>query len=489
MAGGGKKSSVKETKSDQRKKQGDEILIMNKGADYRMVMLVVCLSAGLVPLMGSALNLALPYINAEFSLNARAAGWIATSYMLSTAIFQIPCARLADMVGRKRVYISGMAVFFLFSVLSGLAGSGGELIAYRALSGIGSAMIFSSNVAILTSAVPPEKRGWALGMNSASVYFSLAAGPFIGGFITQAFGWHGIFFMAAGLSLCLMVAAIMIVKDNWRSEKVRRFDYAGAVIYATGLSTLIYGFSRLPQAAGIALTVAGGAILWFFVYYERRAAEPLLDIKVFFINKIFRHGTLSALINYSATTSIAFMLSLYLQYVRGLTPTQAGSVLVGQSLVMALVSLGAGRMSDLMAPRKLAASGMLIIAVGLVMLCFITATTSFYYIIGVLIVIGFGFGVFSSPNMNIIMSSVGKEDYGLASAATGTFRLVGQAFSMGLAMMAISIVIGSVQLSPDVHEGLIKSLRITFMVSSALCLYGIYSSSVRNKKLDREERK
>lgn len=460
---------------------------MQKSSNYKSVMVVTCLAAGLVPLMGSALNLALPYINEEFSLNATASGWIATSYMLATAIFQIPCARLADIVGRRKVFIAGIVLFFIFSVLSGLAQSGASLIAYRALSGIGSAMMFSTNVAILTSAVPAEKRGWALGVNAAAVYFSIAAGPFVGGFITQTVGWHGIFFMAAGISLFALVGAVVIIKDDWRSENSRKFDYAGAAIYAIGLSSLIYGFSSLPHLRGIILTAVGLLVLVFFTWYERRTDEPLLDINIFFTNRVFRHGSLSALINYSATTSIGFMLSLYLQYVRGLTPVQAGSILVGQSLVMALVSLRAGRISDRIAPRRLAAAGMLIISVGLILLCFVTETISLWYILGVLVVVGFGFGIFSSPNMNIIMSSVSREDYGLASATTGTVRLIGQAFSMGLAMMAISIVIGNVPLSPEVNAGLIKSLRITFVISSALCLYGVYSSSVRNRQLDKTE--
>ena len=458
---------------------------MSENNNYKSVMLVTCLSAALVPLMGSALNLALPYINEEFSLSATTSGWIATSYMLSTAIFQIPCARLADIVGRQKVFIAGLMVFCLFSVLSGLAGSATTLITYRALSGIGSAMIFSTNVAILTSAVPAEKRGWALGINSATVYFSLAAGPFIGGFVTQWVGWHGIFFLAAALGVFALAGSFLYVKDDWHSEQSRKFDLVGSIIYAAGLFSLIYGFSNLPKLHGFLLLAAGIIILTLFVFYEKRQEFPVFNVKIFLGNRVFKHASISALINYSATASISFMLSLYLQYVRGLTPMQAGSILVGQSFVMAIVSLWAGRMSDRLEPRKMAAAGMLIVALGLIMLCFLTQTTSFWFIFAILAVIGFGFGIFSSPNMNIIMSSVSREQYGLASATTGTMRQVGQAFSMGLAMMAISIMVGNVPITPAVHTQFIDSIRIAFIISSALCLYGVYSSSVRNKKLSK----
>lgn len=454
-------------------------------SNYKAVLFVCCLSASLVPLMGSALNLALPQINADLNLSASASGWIATSYLLATAIFQIPAARIADIAGRRKIFIAGVALFVLFSVLSGIAPTGESLIAFRFLSGIGSAMIFSTNIAILTSVVPTEKRGWALGINTATVYFSLAAGPFVGGLLTQSFGWHSIFFLAAIIGLVVLVAAPVVIKDNWRSSDGHKFDLSGTVIYAAGLTSLIYGFSRLPGWVGFVLTALGVAILTFFAFFERRQSQPVFNVKIFFGNRVFRHGCLSALINYACTMCISFMLSLYLQYIRELTPTQAGAILVGQSVVMAVVSLASGKLSDRISPSRLASSGMMLIAVGLILLCFLTETTSFVYIVAILVIIGFGFGIFSSPNMNIIMSSVSSRDYGLASATTGTMRLVGQAFSMGLAMMAISIYIGSNPLSSQMHAELLSSIRLVFIISAVLCAFGVYSSSVRQKHIAR----
>ncbi len=448
---------------------------------YKTVMLVCWLSSALVSLMSSALNLALPYINADFSLSASESGWIATSYMLTTAIFQIPAARLADIVGRRTVFISGLAVFSMCSLMSGFAPSGSSLIALRALSGVGSAMMFSTNIAIMTAAVPAEKRGWALGIHTAFVYFSLAAGPFVGGLLTQTLDWHSIFFIPAAIGLMVFPAAIFSMKDNWKSSGGGRFDYAGAAIYAAGLFALIYGFSRLPSATGFIILAAGIPTLAFFTFFERRSRHPVFDVRIFFTNRLFRHASFSALINYAATASISFMLSLYLQYIRGLSPLGAGTVLIGQSLVMALVSIWSGRLSDKLPATKMASAGMAVITAGLVGLCFLDHTTPFVYIIGILAVIGFGFGIFSSPNMNVIMGSVQKEEYGLASASTGTVRLVGQAFSMGLAMMAMSITIGDNPLSPGTGAQLMSSMRVTFIVSAILCAFGVYSSSIRKK--------
>jgi MFS family permease len=431
--------------------------------------------------MTSALNLALPYINADFSLSTSELGWITTSYMLTTAIFQIPAARIADIIGRRTVFVAGLVVFVVCSLMSGFAPSGGTLIAMRALTGVGSAMMFSTNIAIMTAAVPTNKRGWALGMHTASVYFSLAAGPFVGGLLTQTLGWHSIFFLSTGISFMVLLGAVFSIKDNWRSDGSRKFDYAGAIVYAGGLFALIYGFSELPSLHGFIILAVGIITLIFFTLHERRHSRPLFNVNIFFTNRLFKHASLSALINYAATASIAFMLSLYLQYTRGLSPIGAGAILIGQSLVMAFVSMWSGSLSDRISAPKMASTGMAIVAAGLIGFCFLSETTPFVYIIGILVVIGFGFGIFSSPNMNVIMSSVKPEEYGLASASTGTVRLVGQAFSMGLAMMAISITIGDTSSFADNGHSLMSSMRTTFIISAILCSIGVYSSSRRKK--------
>lgn len=450
-------------------------------ANANAILFVICLSSSLVPFMGSALNLALPYINDDFSVNATLSGWIPTSYMLSTAIFQIPCAKLADMIGRRTVFIWGLILFILFSVLSGLAFSVESLIVYRFLSGIGSAMIFGTSAAILMSAIPLQKRGQALGINAATVYFALAAGPFLGGILTQYLGWQSIFYVSAFIAFLVLIGTFFAIKEDWKEDAKQKFDITGSILYALGLSAVIYGFASLPDVSGFILLVVGILIVLFFSVYEKKQANPVFNIRVFLENKVFKYSSISALINYSATFAISFMLSLYLQYVRGLSPRDAGLILIVQSLMMAVVSFASGKLSDKMSSSFLATLGMFIIFVGLIGLCFIGETTNFYYIIGLLVLIGFGFGVFSSPNMNILMSSVDKQYYGFASATAGTMRLVGQSLSMGIAMMAISVQIGNIKFSADVHTELMYSMRITFIICSVLCLFGVYASSVTKK--------
>lgn len=445
------------------------------------LLFIICLASSLVPFMGSALNLALPYINKDLSLNAVMSGWVPTSYMLSTAILQIPCARLADMIGRKKVFIWGVIVLTVFSVLSGLATTGTTLIVYRFLAGIGSAMMFGTSTAILTSSVPAEKRGKAMGMVAASVYFSLAAGPFIGGILTQYFNWHSIFFVSAAVSFIVAVGGYYIIKEDWKEETRSKFDIVGSILFAVGLSSLIYGFTTLPHIPGFVCIGVGAVVMLAFSLYEKKQEFPVFNVRVFLENRVFRLSSVSALINYSATFAISFMLSLYLQYIRGLSPRDAGLILILQSVVQAVASLKSGSLSDKMSATFLATLGMGIIAVGLVGLCFISETTSYYFLGGILVLFGLGFGIFSSPNTNIIMSSVDKKYYGLASATMGTMRLTGQALSMGIAIMAISIVVGNIDMSSVPHAGFIHSMRMTFVICLILCLFGVYASSVRGK--------
>jgi MFS family permease len=281
------------------------------------------------------------------------------------------------------------------------------------------------------------------------------------------------------IGIVVVAGAALVIKDEWKEAGTSKFDTSGALLYTVGLFALIYGFSRLPS--GFILVICGAAILFWFGRYELKFANPVFNMRVFLSNRVFRLSTLSALVNYAATFAISFMLSLYLQEVRGLAPRDAGLILISQSVVMAVVALVSGRLSDKMPAQLLATSGMAIIAVGLTGLCFISGTTHLLILAALLAVLGLGFGLFSSPNTNIIMSSVDKAHYSMASATTGTMRLTGQAFSMGIALMAISLRMGDVQLSPAVHSELLQSMRIVFITCSVLCTGGIYMSSIRSR--------
>ena len=442
---------------------------------------VLCMSAFLVPFMGSALNLALPEIGEHFSLDVVTLTWMATIYLLSSAIFQIPFARWADLFGRKKVYVLGVFVFSLSTLLCTFATSGAMLIVLRFLAGMGSAMLFGTNTAILTSIFPANQRGKVLGINTSVVYLSLAAGPFVGGMLTHYLGWQSIFYIPASIGFLAVVLSFFFLKGEWVESKGEKFDYVGGLLYGFGLFGLIYGFTQLPDPKGF-LFLGGGILSFvFFSLHEHRCTFPIFNTKLISKNRIFALSSLSALINYAATSAVAFMLSLYLQYVRGFDANTAGLILISQACVQSIFSLLSGRLSDKINPSKLATLGMSIIVAGLTGMIFISPQMPIPVLIVFLVFLGIGFGIFSSPNTNVIMSSVEKKYYGQASATMGTMRLTGQAFSMGIAGMTLSLFVGGKKITPELYPDFMKSLHVTFIICAVLCVIGVYASAQRAK--------
>ena len=449
--------------------------------EKRTVLWVAALAAFLTPFMGSAVNIALPAIDREFSAGALMLNWIATLYLLSAAIFLLPVGKASDILGRKKFFLGGVALFTLASVLSGMATSLDGLLLARVLQGMGSAMMFANGIALVTSVFPPGERGRALGINVAAVYLGLSLGPFLGGVMTQYLGWRSIFFFNVPLGILILVLGTLFLKKEWAGREREPFDFGGSVIYATGLALLIYGFSKIPEPSGYLWSLGGIIFLSGFVFFEKSRKFPLLNLALISKNRVFAFSNLAALINYSATFAVGFLLSLYLQYIGGMSARDAGVVLVVQPLIMTIISPVAGRLSDRYEPRLVASAGMALSAIGLLSFAFIHEETRVPGIIAGLALLGFGFALFSSPNTNAIMGSVERKYYGLASAFTGTMRLTGQMLSMGIVLILFSIFIGQVQINPENFPAFLKSVRLAFVISGVMCVFGIVASMVRGK--------
>ena len=228
----------------------------------------------------------------------------------------------------------------------------------------------------------------------------------LGGFLTGLWGWRSIFFVTWFLGLMLLLLALWKLEGEWAEAAGERFDWLGAAVYGVSLAAAMLGFPRLPSPLGIGLILAGAIGLVSFVAWETRTASPILGVHLFRGNPAFGFSNLAALINYSATAAVTFLLSLYLQYIKGLNPQDTGLILVTRPIFMATFSPLAGRLSDRIEPRIVASFGMGIVAVGLVLLGFINDVTSILFIILSQIFLGLGFALFSSPNTNAMMSSV-----------------------------------------------------------------------------------
>ncbi|MGQ9625907.1 MAG: MFS transporter [Anaerolineae bacterium] len=442
-------------------------------------LLIATLGSFLTPFMGSSINIALPSIGKEFSMDAILLNWVATSYILAAAMFLVPFGKLADINGRKKIFIYGMLTYTLASFLCVISTSAIFFICFRILQGIGGAMIFGTAVAILTSVFPAGERGKALGINVASTYFGLSLGPVLGGFMTQHLGWRSIFFVNVPLGLIVIALIFWKLKGEWAEAEGEKFDFIGSAIYSFSLVAIMYGFSLLPAMSGAWLILAGALGILSFIRWEIGAESPVLNVNLFKNNKVFTFSNLAALINYSATFAVGFLLSLYLQYIKVLSPRDAGLILVSQPIVMAVLSPFAGRLSDRIEPRVIASAGMALTVLGLSLLTLLNENTALEFIMASLILLGFGFALFSSPNTNAVMSSVEKRFYGVASATLGTMRLTGQMFSMGIAMLIFAIYIGKVQITPEYYPNFLTSVKTAFIIFAALCFGGIFASLAR----------
>jgi EmrB/QacA subfamily drug resistance transporter len=453
--------------------------IMAQATDKRLILLITCMAVFITPFLGSSINIALPTVAAEFNADPIMLGWVAMGFLLSAAIFVVPFGRIADIYGRRIVFIAGLLIVIVSSFFCSISSSLLMLIVSRVIEGFGSAMLFGTSIAILTSVYPAKERGKVLGINVAIVYTGLSVGPFLGGIITQYAGWRSIYAFAMAYSLIIAVLALWKLKDEWRCAETERFDYPGCILYGFMLFALMYGLSLLPALEGSYWLIAGIIGLAAFIWWDMRHKNPVIKVRMFRNNITFTFSNMAALINYSATFAVSFLLSIYLQNVQGFNPQYAGLILISAPVVQAVFSPVTGRLSDKIEPRIVASAGMGMCVLGLSLFALLTAETSLIFIIAGLMLLGLGFALFSSPNTNAIMSSVDRCDYGVASGMVSTMRLIGQMMSLGIAMLTFSVFMGRVEISSIHSTALMSSIKAAFVIFAILCVFGLFASMMR----------
>lgn len=452
----------------------------------KLLLILVIITSFINPFLAAAVNIALPQIVADLKMDAIQMSWVGMTFLLSSAIFMVPMGKIADMVGRKKIFLLGNIIVIIASVLCAISFSTTMILVARLIQGMGAAMMFVTGMAIVTSAFQANERGKSIGLVVSSVYLGLSLAPILGGFLTQHFGWRSIFYFTLPIGLFVILAILFFIKAEWAEAKEEKFDLLGSLVYMFSLCLFMYGFTKLPTLNAIILTTTGFLGIILFVFIELRNPFPVLNIHLFKNNKVFAFSNLAALINYAATFAIGFLLSLYLQYEKGFSPRDAGMLLFIQPLVMMVFASLSGRLSDTYNARILSSIGMAIVVVGLFLLVFINELTTNAYLIFCLIVLGVGFGIFSSPNTNSIMSSVEKKYLGIASATVSTMRLIGQMMSMGIATLIIHVFIGDTK-NINLHRyQFMQSIHVTFILFAILCMFGVFATmvntSINNKK-------
>lgn len=506
--------------------------------EQKVVVIVVIITAFVTTFTGSALNLSIPDIGEEFGVSANFVGWLVTGYTLAVAAFSVPIGRVADITCRKTVLVTGLVIFVACCIAAVFSMSMAMLLCVRIVQGIGAAMIFSTNTAILIGAFPGNMRGRVLGYSLASTYVGLSAGPVAGGFLNHNLGWKSIFILTGILgALAFFIALFKLpkeresdqagqarreaqafwadcaqqeaqdvaaelaeptesagtVKSDEATESVRAvksdetvepakrsMDLWGNALYVVSIVLLMYGLSEIGRGFfAVGLAAAGVLIGVLFIWHEWKAEDPAVKVTMFKDNIGYAFSNLSALLNYGATFAISYLISIYLQVVMGYSSQVAGLIMIFQPIIMAVLSPVSGRISDRVSPFKLSSAGMAFCAAGTTLFIFVGQDTGLVMIIIALIITGLGFSLFSSPNTNAVMSFVDKDDYGVASSILATMRSIGHTLSMVIVTIVVSRFMADVPLAEAEPEILVRVIRISFIVFTGICAAGVFISLKR----------
>jgi len=459
---------------------------MPQPASRSATLLVVCAAHFLMPFMMSAVGVALPAIGREFGATALQLGLVETTYVLSASIFLLAMGRLGDLHGRRRIFQYGVIVFTLAGGSISLVRSIEALLVLRFLQGTGGAMIMATTLAMLTSVFPPGERGKALGIATATVYAGISCGPLLGGILVTELSWRWIFILCVPLGIATFLVTLAKLRGDWADARGEPFDWRGSLLYAGALLLLIGGAAHLdrgPWAWGAA--TAGLAGLGLFLAIEARTPYPILNIALLRDNRVFALSNLAALCNYAATFGVTFFLSLYLQYVKGLSARDAGSMLIIQPVVQALLSPWCGQLADRYPAARVATIGMALCAAGLAMAATLNAGSPFAVVIVMLALLGTGFALFSSPNASVIMGSVAPRHLGVASGLNSSMRSLGMMTSMSIITVIFAMLMAGEPVTRATQPQFLLSMRTALLVFCGLCGIGIFCSAARLKPAGR----
>jgi EmrB/QacA subfamily drug resistance transporter len=396
----------------------------------------------------NAVNMALPLMQKAFSAPTAIVEWVVVAYLLTLSSLLLGFGRLGDIGGLKRVFVGGFAIFTLASICCALSPSIEVLISCVTIQGLGAAMLMSTSNAVLVAAVPPERRGRALGALSIAIALATCAGPSLGGLIATRFGWKGVYLANLPLGLLGTIAAATLIADRRPSSPDspgRRFDLAGCLLGAAFLAATVLPLDLLSasMSAGPLLLLALAALLAVaFVAVERRARQPLLDLALF-KSKAFAAGNLAALLFFASEFAMVFLAPFFLQRMAGLSPTQAGLTMLPMSIALMAVAPLSGALSDRIDGRVLGCAGLVLIAAAELAFSLARVQASSTLRILAFAAVGVGIGLFTPPNTSAVMGSAPRERRGVAGATLATMKNVGMVLGEAVSAMILSSVMAA----------------------------------------------
>ena len=434
--------------------------------------------------LSNGIIIGVPAMAQDFAMNNVIQNWVPTIFFLVVAVFTVPAGQISGKFGVKKSLLAGIIVYLIGSIGAVLSFSTESFLIFRIMQGAGVAFLNVSAMAMVVHAVAPKNRGKALGFTVTGVYLATSLSPVICGFLVHNLGWRSMFYFVIPFLVLCIILMITKIPQEWKTYQDDKIDKVGSILYGIGILFFIYGFTSLITTPGKILTVLGIILLVIFGAYELRQKSPVFNMNLF-KNKKFTSSNIAALCSYIAVMVVTTILNYHFQYVRGWDAQMSGMILIITPIIMAIMAPNAGKLSDKIHPQKLAALGMGIATVALLILTFLTGKTPLYMVIIAMILQGIGMGLFSSPNMNAIMSSVPPKDAPTASASQATMRTIGQTMSLGLLTLVFAWVMGSLELAPQYAGMIVQASQIICLICTIACILSVFASLVGIKSSDK----
>ena len=455
-----------------------------------LILSSVSLGTFMATLDGSIVNISLPRIQGAFGIGISTVEWVSVGYLLVVGSFLLPFGRLGEILSFKRVYLAGFVLFTVASIVCGLAPGAGWLIAFRAIQGIGAAMLQAMGPAIVARTFGPGERGRALGLNAISVSIGLSVGPALGGLLTELGTWRAIFFVNAPVGLLAVLWANRILPDEEGARHVS-FDMLGATFSSVGLLSLLlalsqgqgWGWASPPVLALLAIFTASAVA---FGIVEVRTSQPMLDLRLFRIRP-FAVGNISVVVAFIGLFTATFLLPFFLENGEHLSPLDAGLLLTPIPITQAVVAPFSGALSDRIGQRIPASAGMAMLVVGLLSLTLLPAGFAIGDLIWRLVLVGLGMGLFMSPNSSAVLGSVPRPRIGTASGTLAQMRIDGQALGIALSSAVVAIRLPVHLASVGQADGLILAIHDAFGIAALIAAVGIAASFLGGSVRDSDQ--
>lgn len=459
-------------------------------AAQRWLLVAVGLSSLMVSSQTSALNAILPFVARSFGVDLATIQWVVLAYLIVSSGLLLAFGRLGDMIGQRRLFLSGFAIFICGSLFSSIAPDLGWLIATRVVQSVGGGMITSSSSPLITKTLPQSHRGRGLSAQIVMVYFGLSAGPGMGGILADTLGWRWVFLVNVPLGvLAAAVTWATVPKDETAAAK-QPFDWAGALTFMVALTSLFFlmgsdrRWQRFPSGHSI-LPIIFVFATAAFVALELRRMEPMLDLRLF-KSRYFSAGTASAMINYIGYSTLAFLVPFYLVDGIGYGATSAGVLIMAMPVAMMIVAPVSGWLSDKVGPRIPASLGMALLSGGIYLISRLGVAPSESGIVWRLAVAGMGLGLFSSANSSAIMGEVPIDRQGVANGVVSTARQLGMMLGVAAATAIFKATYPSYS-ALGAARATMSAVEDALLVVSAIIVLGVLTSLVRGKEESEKE--